>query len=156
MFNMAIKLFRRSEPFSLLSNFESDIDRWFGEDWFGIDALRDRDITAGNWTPAVDVEEKDGKYILRADLPGVKKEDIHVQLKDGYLTLSGERTMEHEEKKKNYQRVERSYGSFERSFRVPDGVKEKDIHARYKNGILELTLPVIETGKHKAIEVKVE
>jgi HSP20 family protein len=156
---MAITLFRRREPFGLLSNFETDIDRWFGENWFDIDAMRDMsfgDMPGGNWTPAVDVEEKNGKYILKAELPGFKKDDIHVELKNGYLTLSGERIMEHEEKKKNYRKVERAYGSFERSFRVPDGVKHKDIQVRFKNGILELTLPAMEDAKHKAIEVKVE
>ena len=156
---MAITLFRRKEPFGLLSNFDRDIDRWFGEDWFGMDTMRStifNDFVDTTWTPAVDIEEKDGKYVLKAELPGLKKEDIHVELKDGYLTLRGERNMEHEDKKKNYHRIERAYGSFERSFRVPDTVKEKDIHASFKDGILELTVPVMEDAKHKAIDIKIE
>ena len=68
-----------------------------------------------------------------------------MELKDGSLILRGERTIEHEEKKKNYHRIERAYGSFERSFIIPEGVKEKDIHARYKDGVLELTMPVPES-----------
>ncbi len=156
---MAITLFRRKEPFGLLSNFDRDIDRWFGEDWFDMDTMRStifNDFVDTTWTPAVDIEEKDGKYVLKAELPGLKKEDIHVELKDGYLTLRGERNMEHEDKKKNYHRIERAYGSFERSFRVPDTVKEKDIHASFKDGILELTVPVMEDVKHKAIDIKIE
>jgi len=156
---MAITLFRRKEPFGLLSNFDRDIDRWFGEDWFDMDTMRStifNDFVDSTWTPAVDIEEKDGKYVLKAELPGLKKEDIHVELKDGYLTLRGERNMEHEDKKKNYHRIERAYGSFERRFRVPDTVKEKDIHASFKDGILELTVPVMEDVKHKAIDIKIE
>jgi HSP20 family protein len=156
---MALTLWRKTEPFGFMTDFEREIDRWFGDDWFDIDSMAGRsfgDIMGSSRAPAVDVEEKNGKYILRADLPGVKKHDIHVELKDGYLTLSGERTMENEEKKKNYRRIERAYGRFERSFRVPESVKEKDIHASFKNGILELTVPVKEGIKHKAIDVKVE
>ena len=79
-----------------------------------------------------------------------------MELKDGSLTLRGERTIEHEEKKKNYHRIERAHGSFERSFIIPGGVKEKDIHARYKDGVLELTMPVLESKNNRAIEVKVD
>ena len=156
---MAITLFRRKEPFGHLSNFETDIDRWFGEDWFGLDMTRGNlynDLMDRSWKPAVDIEEKDGKYVLKVELPGMKKEDIHVELKDGYLVLRGERNFEQEDKKKNYHRIERAYGTFERSFSIPEGVKEKDIHAQFKDGVLELTMPVPETRKHKAIEVKVE
>ena len=152
---MAITLFRRTEPFGILRNFEGDINRWFGEDWFGDDWLTLRDAE-GIWTPAVDIEEKDGKYILKAELPGMKKEDIHVELKDGYLTLRGERHVEHEDKGKSYRRVEPTYGSFERTFSLPEGVKENDIHAHYKDGVLELTVPVPEERKPKAIDIKVE
>ena len=146
---MAITLFRRTEPFGILRNFERDINRWFGDDWFNL-----RDVE-GIWTPAVDIEEKDGKYILKAELPGMKKEDIHIELKDGYMTLRAERHFEHEDKEKSYHRVERSYGSFERTFSLPEGVKEEDIHAQYRDGVLELTMPVPEIKKPKTIEVKV-
>jgi HSP20 family protein len=108
------------------------------------------------WAPAVDIKEKDGKYLLKADLPGIDKKDIHVELKDGCLTLKGERKSEHEDKNDNYHRVERTYGSFQRSFKVPEGLTEKDIKAKYKDGTLELTIPVPEVKKPKAIEVKVQ
>ena len=155
---MAITLWRKREPFGFMTDFEREIDRWFGEDWFGLNQYWDdisSDTMASNWTPAVDIEEKDGKIILKAELPGVKKEDIHVELKNGYLTVRGERTIEHEEKKKNYQRIERSHGSFERSFIIPGEVKEKDIHARFKDGVLELTMPVPELKNRKTLEIKV-
>ena len=108
------------------------------------------------WRPAIDVEEKDGKYMVRADLPGLEKKDIHIKLCDGYLTLSGERKSEREEKDDTFRRVERTYGSFERTFRVPEGVTEKDIHAKYKDGVLELTVPTPKPIEPKTTEVKIE
>jgi HSP20 family protein len=158
VFKMAITLWRKREPFGFMTDFEREIDRWFGEDWFGLNKYWDdisSDTMESNWTPAVDIEEKDGKIILKAELQGVKKEDIHVELKNGYLTVRGERTIKHEEKKKNYQRIERRHGFFERSFIIPGGVKEKDIHARFKDGVLELTMPVPELKNRKAVEIKV-
>jgi HSP20 family protein len=156
---MAITLWRKKEPFDLMTNFEQEIDRWFGEDWFGMESLRSNvfgDFLDSTWTPAVDIEEKDDKYVLKAELPGLKKEDIHVELKNGYLTLRGERNMEHEDRKKNYHRIERAYGSFERRFMLPDGVKESDIHAKYKDGVLELTVPIPEQKKSQVTQVKID
>ena len=112
---MAITLFRRRRPFEGLTTWFNDFDSWFENDFF------DRTIQT-TWTPAVDIEKKNGKYLLKADLPGIDKKDIHVELKDGYLTLKGERKSEHEDKNDNYHRVERTYGSFQRSFRVPEGL----------------------------------
>jgi HSP20 family protein len=152
---MAITLYREREPFGWLRNFERDIDRWFGADWFGDDFFFGKGAEE-SWYPAVDIEEKEGKYIVKAELPGVKKEDIHVELKDGYLTLKGERHFEHEDKEKNYHRIERFYGTFERSFLLPDGVKQTDIHAKYKDGVLELTVPIPEQKKRKAVAVKID
>jgi HSP20 family protein len=108
------------------------------------------------WRPAVDVEEKDGKYMVRADLPGLKKKDIHVELHDGYLTIRGERKAEHKEDKRDYYRYERTYGSFERSLKVPEGITEKDIHAKYKDGVLELTVPAPKAVEPKTTGVKIE
>ncbi len=146
---MAITLWRRNRPFEGLTRWVEDLDRWFDFDLFPETVER-------TWAPSVDIEEKDGTYLVKADLPGLKKEDIHVELHDGYLTLRGERKSEHEEKKENYHRIERAYGSFQRSFRVPEGITEKDIKAKYKDGVLELTIPAPKEAKPKAIEVKVE
>ena len=146
---MAITLWRHTRPFEGLTRWVEDLDRWFDFDLFSETAEK-------SWAPSVDIEEKNGSYLVKADLPGLKKEDIHVELRDGYLTLKGERKSEHEEKKENYHRIERSYGSFQRSFRVPEGITEKDIKAKYKDGVLELTIPAPKEEKPKAIEVKVE
>jgi HSP20 family protein len=139
---MAITLWRNRTPFEGLL-------RWFEDETFPADFDR-------TFTPALDVEEKDGTYLVKADLPGLKKDDIHIELRNGLLTLRGERRDEHEEKKGRYHWVERTYGSFERSFCVPEGVTEKDIHAKYRDGVLELSIPVPKAPEPKAIEVKVE
>lgn len=146
---MAITLWRNRRPFEGLTGWFDDIDTWFDTGFF-------TDLPETIWRPAIDIEEKDGNYLVRADLPGMQKKDIHVELKDGYLTLRGERKSEHEENKDNYHRIERSYGTFERSFRVPEGVTEKDIHAKYKDGVLELTIPAPKVEEPKTTEVKVE
>jgi HSP20 family protein len=86
----------------------------------------------------------------------MKKKDIHIELHRGYLTLRGERKSEYEEKNDTYRRVERTYGSFERTFRVPEGVTEKDIHAKYKDGVLELTVPAPKVEESKTVELKIE
>jgi HSP20 family protein len=146
---MAITLLRNRTPFEGLTRRFNDIDPWYDTGFFG-------GIPDTTWRPAIDVEENDGTYLLRADLPGMKKKDIHIELHDGYLTLRGERKSEHEEKNDTYRRVERTYGSFERTFRVPEGVTEKDIHAKYKDGVLELTVPTPKVEEPKTVELKIE
>jgi HSP20 family protein len=146
---MAITLWRNRAPFDGLTRWFDDIDTWFDTGFF-------TDMPERAWRPAIDIEENDGKYLLRADLPGMKKKDIHVELKDGYLTLRGERKDEHEDNKEGYHRVERTYGSFERTFRVPKGVTDKDIHAQYKNGVLELTIPTPKVEEPTTVEVKID
>ena len=139
---MAITLWKTRTPFEGLR-------RWFDEDFFTSEFGR-------NWEPALDVIKKDEAYVVKADLPGVQKKDIHIELKNHVLTLRGERTNEHEENTENYQRIERTFGSFERRFAVPEGVTEKDIKAKYADGVLELTIPIPKQKKQQAIEVKVE
>ena len=146
---MAITLWRYRRPFEGLTRWFEDLDNWFDTSSF-------TEPLEGLWTPAVDIEENEGKYLVKADLPGLKKKDIHLELHDGYLTLKGERKSEKEEKKENYHRTERTYGTFQRSFKVPEGVTEKDIKAKYHDGVLELTIPTPQVEKPKAIDVKVE
>ena len=145
---MALTLWRQRRPFEGLIRWRDDLDTWF-DDGFLTEKI-------GEWVPAVDIEEKEGKYLLKADLPGLKKDDIHLELHDGYLTLKGERKSENEEKKDTYRRVERTYGSFQRTFKVPEGLTVKDIKAKYKDGVLELTIPTPKAKEPKAIDVKVE
>ena len=146
---MAITLWRQRSPFEALTGWFDDIDTLFDTGFFG-------DMPDKMWRPAIDIEENDGKYMVRADLPGMKKNDIHIEMNNGYLTLRGERKSEHEEKKDNYHRVERTYGTFERRICVPEGVTEKDIHAHYKDGVLELTIPAPKVEKPKTTEIKIE
>ena len=110
----------------------------------------------GRFVPAVDIKETEDEYTITAELPGIKKEDVHIELKNGLLTISGERKFEHEEKKENYTRIERSYGAFRRTFNVPEHVKEDKIEAIYKDGLLTVKLPKGEAVKPKEIEVKVQ
>ncbi len=112
-------------------------------------------IVVADWAPSVDVSETDGEYQIKAEIPDVKKEDVKVTLEDGVLTIQGERKFEKEEKGKKYHRVERSYGSFVRSFTLPDLVDEANVKAEFKDGVLNLKLPKSEKVKPKAIEVTV-
>ena len=110
----------------------------------------------GDWSPAVDISEDDEAYLIRAELPGVNRDDVKVQVHDGVLTLQGERKSEKEEKGKKVHRVERFYGNFMRSFTLPDNVDEENINADYKDGILTLKLPKSEKAKPRSIDVKVQ
>ena len=112
-------------------------------------------MVVADWVPSVDVSETEGEYQIKAEIPDVKKEDVKVTLEDGVLTIQGERALEKEEKGKKYHRVERSYGSFARSFTLPDLVDEEKVRAEFKDGVLNLLLPKSEKAKPKAIEVKV-
>ena len=112
-------------------------------------------IVVADWAPSVDVSETDGEYQIKAEIPDVKKEDVKVTLENGVLTIQGERKFEKEEKGKKYHRVERSYGSFVRSFTLPDLVDEANVKAEFKDGVLNLKLPKSEKVKPKAIEVTV-
>ena len=103
----------------------------------------------------MDISETDAEYLIKAELPEVKKDDVNVTVQEGVLTIHGERGQEKEEKGKKYHRVERSYGSFVRSFTVPGDVDETKVRAESKDGLLHLHLPKSEKAKPKAIEVKV-
>ena len=112
-------------------------------------------MTVADWTPSVDISETTAEYVIKAEIPEVKKEDVKVTLEHGVLTVQGMRRQEAEEKGKKYHRVERSYGSFVRSFSLPDLVDDAQVQAVFKDGILTLHLPKSEKAKPKAIEVKV-
>jgi HSP20 family protein len=105
------------------------------------------------WSPSVDLSETEDKYEITAEVPGMKKEDIRVSFDKGVLTLNGERKFEEEKKGKNYHRMERSYGRFERSFQLPEEVKPEQIKAVYQDGVLSVEIPKTEKPKPKSIEV---
>ena len=108
-----------------------------------------------SWAPAVDIYDNKDNLVIKADLPGMTQKDINVSVEDGVLRIKGEKKKEHEEKKENYFRLEKSYGYFERSFALPMNVDATKVKATYKDGVLELTLPKKEEAKPKQIKVDV-
>jgi HSP20 family protein len=115
-----------------------------------------REALAGiDWAPSVDISETDKAYVVRADLPGVKKEDLKVTVENGILTLQGERKQRSEEKGEKFHRVETSYGSFMRRFTLPDDVAEDKVDAQMKEGCLEVTVPKTEEKKPKSHSVQI-
>jgi len=117
---------------------------------------REEESTFMTWAPAIDIAEHDNEYVVKFELPGVNKEDVKITLESNVMIISGEKKQEKEAKKENYHRVERSYGSFQRSFTLPTTVKSDKIDASYKDGILSILLPKAEEAKPKQIEVKVK
>lgn len=117
---------------------EDRMERLF-EDTFG--SPRRPMAMATAWLPAVEVFEREGQVVMRADLPGLKREEITVEVTDGSLTIAGERKVEQEIKEQDYYRCERSYGTFRRTIPLPTGVEKGKIAATYKDGVLEVTLP---------------
>ena len=109
----------------------------------------------GSWAPAVDIYEKDGNIVLKAELPGVDPKDVDVRVENNLLTLRGERKFDTEVKRDNYHRVERSYGSFSRSFTLPNVVDTQNIKAEYRDGVLHMTLPKREEAKPRQIQINV-
>ena len=112
-------------------------------------------LTVTDWTPVVDIQETYIEYLVKVELPEVKKEDVKVTVENGVLTLQGERKQEKEEKGKKFHRIERSYGSFLRTFTVPLDTDETKVAADFKDGILKVHLPKTEKPRPKAIEVRV-
>lgn len=107
------------------------------------------------WAPLVDITEDDKEYLIKADLPDIKKEEIKVRVENGTLILSGERKFEKEEKNKKYHRVERSYGSFMRSFGLPEDADADKVNAEFKDGVLKVHLAKSEAARPKQVEVKI-
>lgn len=148
MFETKSLLSRRQEPLSLLRKMTSELDYMFDEPWtlFRWPSVDAASPDAPIWAPKVDVVTKDNQLVTRVDLPGMKKEDVIVEVEDGFLTLSGERKKETKEEKDNVYREEREYGSFCRTVPLPKGVKAEDVNARFDNGVLEVTIPLPVVG----------
>jgi HSP20 family protein len=145
----------RWRPTRDLLNIQDEINRLM-ERFFSPTLFEEPEMmTPTAWYPNVDIKETKDEFIVTAELPGMKKDDIHISYKDGILTLEGERKKETEEKDVNYHRVERVYGKFSRTFQLPALVNQDKINATYKDGILEIHLPKVEDAKPKEIEVKV-
>jgi HSP20 family protein len=127
-----------------------DLFDWFLEDF----TLPDLWKTEQEWMPPFDISETENEIVVKAELPGMEVKDIDIALTDGLLTIKGERKLEKEDKKENYHRIERRFGSFHRSLNLGEKVKAEGIEAAYKDGILTVTLPKAEESKPKKIEVK--
>jgi HSP20 family protein len=112
-------------------------------------------MAVAEWSPLVDISEDDKGYVVKAELPEMKKEEIKINVLDDVLSISGERKYEKEEKGKKYHRVERAYGSFMRSFTLPEDADGSKVSAEYKDGVLNVRLPKSEKARPKSIEVKV-
>jgi len=120
------------------------MDEFFND---AVNARRD------SFVPSIDVSETENQFMITAELPGMKKEDINISLENGRLSISGERSFENEEKGKTYHRVETQYGSFNRSFQLPDNVSEESITATYEDGLLNITIDKSEDKVKKQIEI---
>ena len=129
-----------------------DVFADFFDSFFNPDLLPSTDILS----PAVDIEEDKEKYVVKADIPGMKQDQIKIEVDDGILKISGERKSEktEEDKEKKYHYYERSFGSFERRFVLPPNVDEDKIDAKYENGVLEIKIPKTESKKSKEIKIK--
>ena len=141
-------------PFKELDEVENRLGRFFRgfpTRWTG-----NGEFTLPDWSPQVDISEDEKEYLVKADLPEMKKEDIKVNFENGLLSISGERKTEKEEKKKKYHRVERSYGKFERAFTLPEDADAAKLAAEFKDGVLRVHVPKNPAVKPKALEVKVQ
>jgi len=134
-------------PHRNLDSLPNEIDKFFGD--FGLDFWN----TDSVWNPSVDIAESNDGFEVKAEIPGLNKDDIKISFEDEMLKLSGERKFEDEKKEKNYHRIERRYGKFERAFYLPKNVKTENIKAKYKDGILTVNIPKSEEAKSKEIEI---
>ena len=146
----------RWQPINRPARWNSGIDRLFSE-FVGrsIRQMDEESTGCGSWSPAVNILEKEEGIVITADLPGLKAEDVEVTVDNGVLTVKGERTFAEAAEGETYHRIERCYGSFERSFSIPNSVDPKKIEARFVNGELTVTLPKRDESKPRSVKVKV-
>jgi HSP20 family protein len=140
-------------PFRELEDIQTRLNRVFNEG--PLRRTDDDGFFFADWTPPVDIQETDKEYMIKAELPEVKKENVKVEMLDGVLTIEGERTQEREEKGKKFHKVERSYGKFVRQFALPAEVEAAKVQAEFKDGMLNVHLPKSAGAKPKTVEVKV-
>ena len=140
------------DPFANMFPQKKDLSRFFNVE------LDDDEgsIATAQWSPAVDIAEKDDHFLIEADVPGVDPKDIEVSMENGYLTVKGERKSESKEEKEDYSRIERSYGSFYRRFSLPDSADPNNVSAKSNKGVLEIKVGKTEVSKPKKITVEVK
>ena len=143
----------RWEPFRDLMATQRDFDRLFREAFSP--ALGEGEVSTRTWAPPVDIYENGDSLVLKAEVPGINPDDVEIRLEDNHLYLKGERKFEKEVKEQNYHRVERSYGTFTRTFTLPNTIDSDKVSANYKDGVLTLTMPKKEEAKPKTIKINV-
>jgi HSP20 family protein len=143
----------RFDPFRDLSVLQDRMNRLFNDVYHPRQS--DDLMNRGTWTPAVDIYEVEGALVLKAEVPDMRREDIDVSVENNTLTIRGERKLDHEVKQESFHRIERAYGSFARSFSLPNTVDATKIGAEYKNGVLTVKLPVREEAKPRQINIEV-
>ncbi|SHE63385.1 heat shock protein Hsp20 [Fodinibius roseus] len=141
---MTLARYNRSSDDLMSKRFSDIMDEFFNE---AVSARRN------NFTPSIDISETDNQFLISAELPGMKKEDININLENSRLTISGERSFKKEEEGKKFHRVETRYGSFNRSFQLPDNVDEESIEASYEDGLLNISIDKDEEKVKKQIEI---
>jgi len=145
----------RWQPFCDLMATERGFDRLFRDAFSSVLPVREGELPTRAWAPAVDICENENNIVLKAELPGVDPKDVEVRVEDNTLYLKGERKFEKDTKEENYHRMERSYGSFARSFALPNSIDAEKVAAEYKDGLLTLTLPKREETKPKTIKINI-
>lgn len=142
------------DPFRELEDVSNHLNRIFGR--FPARTESGREVlTMADWMPTVDISETDTAYLIKGEIPGVNKEDVKITIEDGMITMRGERKQEKEEKNKKFHRIERSYGSFYRSFRLPDDVDESAVKAEFKDGMINVTLPKSAKSQSRSVDVSI-
>jgi HSP20 family protein len=153
----------QSSPFSFMRRFGEEMDRLFDDFGFGSlgpsfarDLARSGFASLGQsvWSPQVEMFEREGKLVVRADLPGLTKDDVKVDLEDDSITIQGDRRSEHEENREGYVRSERSYGSFYRTIPLPEGVNGEDAKATFRDGVLEIVMEAPKRKKGRRIDIE--
>ncbi|MHC1739212.1 MAG: Hsp20/alpha crystallin family protein [Ignavibacteriaceae bacterium] len=148
----------RINPAKDLLSIEKEFNRLFNSfgNRFGVNKEGDEKLENAVWMPLTDIIEDKDNFFLNLDLPGVKKEDVKIAYNQGTLTISGERKQESETKEAKFHRIERSYGSYYRSFTLPEKIKEEEIQAEFRDGTLKVVIPKSEEVKPKEISIKVK
>ncbi|MBU4185072.1 MAG: Hsp20/alpha crystallin family protein [Proteobacteria bacterium] len=145
----------RWDPLRNVATLQDRINRMFNEAFASSKDFED-EVSMSAWRPAVDIFDTDNAIVIKAELPGIKKDNVSIDVKGNVLTIKGERSFDKEIKEENYYRKERSFGKFQRSFTLPEAVNPEAIKANFKNGVLEIEVPKPEEKKPKQISINVE
>jgi HSP20 family protein len=144
----------RWDPFKDLDDLQTRLSFLFGKSPMTVNGGLKETMKMSQWSPLVDIVEDDKEYLIKAELPEVKKDDVKVMVHDNVLEMTGEREQMKEEKGKKFHRVERSYGSFERSFALPEDADAAKLLAEFKDGVLKVHIPKSEKARPRSVEIK--